>query len=57
MASINSKLSLLDPTQIDQVEGRLHNVLQKVNQINEKKATDDSSEKQAKVSRNIIFYS
>ncbi|CAE1317956.1 DCTN2 [Acanthosepion pharaonis] len=49
VASINSKLSLLVPAHIDQVEGRLHHVLQKVNQISEKKATDDSSEKQAKV--------
>ncbi|CAI9741732.1 Hypothetical predicted protein [Octopus vulgaris] len=49
VSNINSKLSLLDPAQIDQVEARLQNVLQKVNQITEKKIVSDDSEKQAKV--------
>ncbi|GAB1605583.1 dynactin subunit 2-like [Argonauta hians] len=49
VSNMNSKLSLLDPTQIDQVEARLQNVVQKVNQITEKKLVSDDSNKQTKV--------
>ena len=49
MAAVNTKLSLLDSSNIDQVDVRLVSVLQKLNQIGEKKAAQEDAEKQNKV--------
>ncbi|XP_050418061.2 dynactin subunit 2 [Patella vulgata] len=47
---LNSKLSLLEPTNLEQVEARLQGVLHKLGQITEKKTTQEDTEKQNKVS-------
>lgn len=47
---INSKLSLLEPANLDHVEVRLHSVIQKLDKIAEKKSTQDDAEKQNKIS-------
>ncbi|XP_052248024.1 dynactin subunit 2-like isoform X1 [Dreissena polymorpha] len=49
VAVVNSKLSLLEPTNIEQVEVRLHSVLQKLDKIAEKKTAQESGETQSKV--------
>ena len=49
---INSKLSLLEPSNLEHVEVRLHSVIQKLDKIAEKKSTQEDGEKQNKV-RNI----
>lgn len=46
---INSKLSLLEPASLDQVDGRLHGVSHKLTQIAEKKTAQENNEKQAKL--------
>ncbi|XP_052812018.1 dynactin subunit 2-like [Mya arenaria] len=50
VAVVNSKLSLLEATNIEQVEVRLHSVLQKLDKIAEKKNTQEDAEKQNKIS-------
>ncbi|XP_060578702.1 dynactin subunit 2-like [Ruditapes philippinarum] len=50
VAVVNSKMSLLDPTNVEQVEVRLHSVLQKLDKIAEKKNTQEDGEKQNKIS-------
>ncbi|KAL5006481.1 hypothetical protein ScPMuIL_015287 [Solemya velum] len=47
---MNSKLSLLDPGNLDQVEARLQNVLHKLGQISDKKPSEEDEEKQNKIS-------
>ncbi|XP_061185729.1 dynactin subunit 2-like [Saccostrea echinata] len=47
---LNSKLSLLEPSNIDQVDVRLASVLQKLNQIADKKTGQADLERQNKVS-------
>ncbi|XP_062574430.1 dynactin subunit 2-like [Saccostrea cucullata] len=47
---LNSKLSLLEPSNIDQVDVRLASVLQKLNQIADKKSGQADLERQNKVS-------
>ena len=49
MAVVNSKLSLLEATNIDQVEVRLHSVLQKLDKIAEKEKSQEDGDKQNKV--------
>lgn len=48
---LNSKLSLLEPSQLDQVEGRLQSVMHKLNQISEKQPEQqaEQQEEQKKV--------
>lgn len=46
---LNSKLSLLEPSNLDQVDVRLASVLQKLNQIGEKKSGQADQERQNKV--------
>ncbi|KAL4222412.1 Dynactin subunit 2 [Mactra antiquata] len=50
VAVVNSKMSLLEPTNVEQVEVRLHSVLQKLDKIAEKKSSSQEDEKQNKVS-------
>ncbi|ESO82091.1 hypothetical protein LOTGIDRAFT_223566 [Lottia gigantea] len=47
---LNSKLSLLEQSNLEQVEARLQGVLHKLSQIAEKKNVQEDNEKQAKVS-------
>ena len=47
---LSSRLSLLAPSHLDHVEGRLAALLQKMNTISERKAVIEDAEKQAKVS-------
>lgn len=47
---INSKMSLLEPANLEHVEVRLHSVLQKLDKIAEKKSTQEDGEKQNKIS-------
>jgi hypothetical protein len=49
-------MSLLDPTNVEQVEVRLHSVLQKLDKIAEKKNTQEDGEKQNKVSNEILNF-
>jgi len=49
VALLSSKVKLLDPVQIDQVEARMHNVSTKLSQLNEKKESIDNSEKSLKL--------
>lgn len=53
VAVVNSKMSLLEPTNVEQVEVRLHSVIQKLDKITEKKSTQQDDEKQNKV-RNVL---
>ena len=46
---LNTKLSLLEPANLDQVDVRLASVLQKLNQIAEKKSGQADLERQNKV--------
>jgi len=46
---INGRLSLLEPVHLDHVEGRLAALLQKLNQVSEKKAAIEESEKNNKI--------
>ena len=46
---MNSKLSLLDQPNVDAVEARLQSVMHKLSQIADKKAAQDSPERQQKV--------
>lgn len=46
---LNSKLSLLEPSNLDQVDVRLASVLQKLNQIGEKKSGQADLDRQNKV--------
>lgn len=50
VAVLSSKLKLLDPAQIDQVEARMHNLSTKLSQLNEKKENIENSEKSSKLS-------
>ncbi|KAK3588148.1 hypothetical protein CHS0354_012206 [Potamilus streckersoni] len=47
---LNSKLSLLEPANLEQVEARLNTVLHKMNQIAEKKTGQEDPDKQSKIS-------
>lgn len=47
---INSKLSLLEPGNLEHVEVRLHSIIQKLDKIAEKKSSQEDSEKQNKIS-------
>lgn len=49
VAVLNSKLSLLDPGNVEAVEARLQSVMHKLSQIADKKAAVDSPERQQKV--------
>lgn len=49
VAIVNSKLSLLDPASLDQVDARLHGVNHKLTQIAEKKTAQENNEKQTKI--------
>lgn len=49
MGVLNTKLSLLEPANLDQVDVRLASVLQKLNQIAEKKSGQADLEKQNEV--------
>ena len=49
VAVVNSKLSLLEATNIEQVEVRLHSVLQKLDKIAEKEKSQEDGDKQNKV--------
>jgi len=49
VAALNSKMSLLDPPNVEAVEARLQSVLHKLGQIADKKAAQDNPEKQQKV--------
>lgn len=49
MGVLNSKLSLLEPSNLDQVDVRLASVLQKLNQIGEKKSGQADLDRQNKV--------
>ncbi|VDI63177.1 dynactin subunit 2-like [Mytilus galloprovincialis] len=46
---VNSKLSLLEPTSLEQVDARLHGVNHKLTQIAEKKTAQENNEKQTKL--------
>ena len=46
---INSKLSLLEPGNLEHVEVRLHSIIQKLDKIAEKKSTQEDGEKQNRV--------
>ena len=50
VAVVNSKLSLLEPANLEQVDVRLHSVIQKLTTIAEKKGGQEDGEKQNKVS-------
>jgi len=47
---LSARLSLLNPSHLDHVEGRLAALLQKMNAISERKAVIEDSEKQSKIS-------
>ena len=49
MSIVNSKLSLLEPASLDQVDARLHGVNHKLTQIAEKKTAQENNDKQTKV--------
>ena len=49
MEVLTSRLSLLDPSHLDHVEGRLAALAQKMNVISEKKSLIDDAEKQSKI--------
>ena len=51
MENLSSRVRLLEPGQVDQIEGRLQTILYKMSQLAEKKETALSSEKFAKVVR------
>lgn len=46
---VNSKLSLLEPASLDQVDARLHGVNHKLTQIAEKKTAQENNDKQTKL--------
>ncbi|XP_041367213.1 dynactin subunit 2-like isoform X2 [Gigantopelta aegis] len=50
MSVLNTKLSLLDPANIEQVETRLQGVLHKLGQIAEKKPVQEDVDKEGKIS-------
>ena len=50
MQVLNSRLNLLSPSHLDHVEGRLAALLQKMNNVADKKAVLDDAEKQSKIS-------
>jgi hypothetical protein len=56
VAALNSKLSLLDSSNVDAVEARLQSVMHKLGQIADKKASQDNPEKQQRVSNRIIIF-
>merc|ERR1719433_2626687 len=47
---LSSRLSLLNPSHLDHVEGRLAALLQKMNTLAERKSVIEDSEKQSKIS-------
>ncbi|CAL4063134.1 unnamed protein product [Meganyctiphanes norvegica] len=47
---LSSRLSLLEPSHLDHIEGRLHSVHTRMNSISEKKQAIDDADKQSKVS-------
>jgi len=53
--SMNSKVSLLEPTHLDQVEGRLGLLVQRLNAVSEKSGALEDADKQRKVSHQKIF--
>ena len=55
MSVLNTKLSLLDPANIDQVEARLQGVLYKLGQIAEKKPVQEDADKEGKVCTMYLF--
>merc|ERR1712226_1175622 len=46
---LNTRLSLLSPSHLDHVEGRLAALLQKMNSVVEQKSTTEDAEKQGKI--------
>lgn len=53
--SMNSKVSLLEPTHLDQVEGRLGLLVQRLNAVSEKSGALEDADKQRKVSEVYEF--
>ena len=53
IATLSGKLKLLDPSQLEQIEGRMYSLSQKINQISEKKETIENNDKTSKVSDGI----
>ena len=51
---INSKLSLLEPGNLEHVEVRLHSIIQKLDKIAEKKSTQEDGEKQNRVRKKFF---
>ncbi len=49
VALLNAKTKLLEPAQLDQIEGRLQALGQKLGQIQEKKASVEQTDKDSKV--------
>lgn len=49
VSALNSKLSLLDPTNVEAVEARLQSVMHKLSQIADKKAASENTERQQKM--------
>lgn len=50
IALLNARTKLLDPTQLEQVEGRLVALSQKLGQVTQKKEAVEDAERQNKVS-------
>ena len=49
VTALSSRLSLLDPGHLDHIEGRLHQVHTRMNQIQEKKQAIEDADKQSKI--------
>ena len=54
VALLSARTKLLEPQQIDLVEGRVAALLQKLNQAAEKKDAVESAEKQTKVNMTLV---
>ena len=57
IATLSGKLKLLDASQLEQVEGRMYALSQKITQISEKKESLESTEKSSKVTRQLSHVS
>jgi len=55
LEQLTTRINLLDGTNIDHIDTKLGNVLQRLNAINEKKTIIDEQDKQSKVKIKILF--
>ncbi len=55
LEQLTTRINLLDGTNIDHIDTKLGNVLQRLNAINEKKTIIDEQDKQSKVKKKNFF--